>query len=315
MWTRTQRCWHFLQSSTAITSGPSSHCRSISTTHPNFNSTKLNSSLPPFSPPTGFRLTQPPNPEWDLGQGLKPGSPLNDSWAEGMKQGWKTWSTENTPGRDTYKLLTSAVIPRPIAFVSTISEDGVPNLAPMSYFSVLSHDPPLLSVSLLLSPRKPKDTRENIKSTKEFTVNIISEPFVEAANACSVEAPARIDEWLVSGLTPEASTHVKPPRVKESAVGLECELYDFKDVAPPGAEKPTTTIVLGLIKYIHIHKAVLAEDGNTVDPSKLRPVARLGGATFARLGEGFDLSRLTWKSSKEQIEKLHSTQPENIPSR
>lgn len=152
MWTRTQRCWHFLQSSTAITSGPSSHCRSISTTHPNFNSTKLNSSLPPFSPPTGFRLTQPPNPEWDLGQGLKPGSPLNDSWAEGMKQGWKTWSTENTPGRsvqdkpeafvfsninfvlpgrDTYKLLTSAVIPRPIAFVSTISEDGVPNLAPM----------------------------------------------------------------------------------------------------------------------------------------------------------------------------------------
>ena len=119
--------------------------------------------------------------------------------------------------------------------------------------------------------------------------------------------------------------------MKESAVGLECEvrnspiplsfafspynnptqLYDFKDVAPPGAEKPTTTIVLGLIKYIHIHKAVLAEDGNTVDPSKLRPVARLGGATFARLGEGFDLSRLSWKSSKEQIEKLHSTREQS----
>lgn len=144
-----------------------------------------------------------------------------------------------------YKLLTSAVIPRPIAFVSTISEDGVRNLAPMRcvpwsqrmmimmvtslaqtvisiwyvepallisiraqscnpHFQV-SHNPPLLSVSLSLSKRRPKDTRENIKATKEFTVSIISEPFVEAANVCSVEAPAHVDEWVVSGLTPEPS--------------------------------------------------------------------------------------------------------------
>ena len=72
----------------------------------------------------------------------------------------------------------------------------------------ISHDPPLLTVSLTLSKRRPKDTRENIKDTKEFTVNVISEPFVEAANACAVEAPAHVDEWIVSGLTPEPSVSV-----------------------------------------------------------------------------------------------------------
>ncbi|KIP08478.1 hypothetical protein PHLGIDRAFT_69237, partial [Phlebiopsis gigantea 11061_1 CR5-6] len=104
-----------------------------------------------------------------------------------------------------YKILTSTVIPRPIAFVSTISSDGIPNLAPMSYFSLVAHNPPLLSVSFSLSKGKPKDSRENILATKEFTVSIISEPFVEAANATSVDAPPEVDEWLLAGLTPEPS--------------------------------------------------------------------------------------------------------------
>lgn len=84
-------------------------------------------------------------------------------------------------------------------------------------------------------------------------------------------------------------------------------MYDFRDIAPPGVEEPTTTVVFGLIKLIHIHKAVLTEDGNTVDPSKLRPVARLGGTTFARLGDGFDISRPSWKALKVKIEQLHSS--------
>jgi flavin reductase (DIM6/NTAB) family NADH-FMN oxidoreductase RutF len=88
----------------------------------------------------------------------------------------------------------------------------------------VSHNPPLLSVSFSLSPRRPKDTRENILATKEFTVSIISEPFVEAANATSIEAPSDVDEWLVSGLTMEKSVGVKPAYVKESAVSMECEV-------------------------------------------------------------------------------------------
>ncbi|KAJ3557402.1 hypothetical protein NM688_g1487 [Phlebia brevispora] len=254
-------------------------------------------SLPDFNPLPSFRLTRPPNPKWDLGRGLDDG-PDSEGWREDETKGWKSWSTTDLVGRDLYRLLTSAVIPRPIAFVSTISQDGVRNLAPMSYFSLISHDPPLLTMSLTLSKRRPKDTRENIKATKEFTVNIISEPFAEAANVCSVEAPAHVDEWLVSGLTPEASTLVKPPRVKESA------LYNLMDIPSLRTHEITTTLVFGLIKQIHVRNVVLSEDEATVDPAKLRPVARLGGSTFARLGEGFDLERPSWKALKERIQQM-----------
>jgi len=241
---------------------------------------------------------------WELGQGLVEDTAARRKWKEDESAGWKTWVTSETPGKDVYRLLTSAVIPRPIAFVSTVSAAGVLNLAPMSYFSVISHNPPLLTVSLVLSPKRPKDTKENIKFMKEFTVNIISEPFAEAANASSVEAPDYVDEWVVSGLTPIPSTHVKPPRVKESAVNLECELYDMQDIAPPGTDVPTTTLVFGLIKQIHVRNAVLSPDQQTVDPLKLRPIARLGGTSYSRIESTFELSRPSWKSLKEKIDKM-----------
>ncbi|KAJ8696771.1 hypothetical protein PTI98_006612 [Pleurotus ostreatus] len=115
---------------------------------------------------------------------------------------YKSWDfAADVPPKNGYKVLTSAIIPRPIAFVSSVSAEGAPNLAPFSYFSMVSHNPPLLSISFSLSPRRPKDTRENILSTKKFTVNIISDDFIEAANSTSVEAPADVDEWLISGLT------------------------------------------------------------------------------------------------------------------
>ncbi|KAK7675972.1 hypothetical protein QCA50_021085 [Cerrena zonata] len=261
-------------------------------------------SRPSFNPTPSFKLTEPPTPGWNLGDGLPTDSTLGKRWKQDETQGWKTWDTNTTTGRDLYRLLTSAVVPRPIAFVSTLSADHVPNLAPMSYFNVVSHNPPLLSISLSLSPRKPKDTRENIHATKEFTVNIISEPFVEAANICSIEAPSEVDEWVVSGLTPEPSVSVKPARVKESAVNLECELYKSIDFVSESDGPPTTTLVIGLIKHIHIRNAVLTEDQKTVDPSKLRPVARLEGNSFVRLGEAFDVPRHSWKALKDSVEKI-----------
>lgn len=149
-------------------------------------------------------------------------------------------------------------------------------------------------------------------ATKEFAVSIISEPFVEAANACSVEAPAHINEWLVSGLTPEPSLLVKPPWVRESAVSMECLLYHSQDIYAPDTEAPTTTLVLGHIKHIHVHNAVLSDDKQTVDPVKLRPVARLGGNTYSRLGPGFDLSRPSWKALKEKIETMNASESEGL---
>ncbi|KAK7057119.1 hypothetical protein R3P38DRAFT_2839419, partial [Favolaschia claudopus] len=139
---------------------------------------------------------------------------------------------------------------------------------------MVGHNPPLLSVSFSLSQRRLKDTRENIATTKEFTVNIISEAFAEAANCTSAEAPAAIDEWILSGLTPMPSTVVSRRVLQESAVSLECELYFLKDLSPPDSETATTTLAVGLIKTAHVHES------------------------------GFDLGRTSWKAAKPTYELL-----------
>ncbi|KAH9485452.1 hypothetical protein JR316_0002360 [Psilocybe cubensis] len=204
------------------------------------------------------------------------------------RKSWDFTKLESLSTKDSYRTLVSAIVPRPIALVSTQAKDGnVPNLAPFS-----------------LSPRRPKDTRNNILATREFTISIISEGFAEAANSTSVESPADTDEWLISGLTKENSDIVKPPFVRESAVAMECELYSFQDISVPGSEVPTVTVVLGLIKKLHVREAVLCEDGITVDPAKLRPVARLGGTTYGRLLEGFDLPRPSWRELRDEYPKL-----------
>ncbi|KAJ6499971.1 hypothetical protein C8R47DRAFT_1109807 [Mycena vitilis] len=253
-------------------------------------------SLPRFRAPR-FHLAAPPNPAWKLGDGAS--TPLLDPTIPR-----KSFDFSRLPSRDAYTILTSAIIPRPIALVSSLSHDATPNLAPFSYFSMVGHNPPLLSVSFSLSQKRLKDTRENIATTKEFTVNIVSENFSEAVNSSAAEAPAAVDEWILSGLTKAPSTLVKPACVMESAVSLECELYFLKDLSPPDSELITTTLVLGLIKHAHIHQSVMNAEGTAVDPGKLRPVSRLGGTTYARLLEGFDLERTSWKTAKPAYEAL-----------
>ncbi|KAI0093389.1 hypothetical protein BDY19DRAFT_923490 [Irpex rosettiformis] len=252
-----------------------------------------------------FKHTQPPNPNWDLGQGIPNDGFIAKEWNRDLEKGWKSWKLNELPVKETYQLLTSAVVPRPIAFVASQSAGGVPNLAPMSYFNAVSANPPLLSISLTLSPRRPKNTRENILNTRQFTVNIISDTFVEAANACSVEAPAEIDEWIVSGLTPEPSESILVPRVQESAVSFECELYKHIDITALDSDKPTNTLILGLIKQVHVRKAVLSQTEDTVDAAKLRPVARLGGNTYVRLGDTFELGRPSWRAWQDKVKKMH----------
>ncbi|KAF5370790.1 hypothetical protein D9758_002001 [Tetrapyrgos nigripes] len=243
-----------------------------------------------------FRFTQPPNPSWQLGQGAH--KEFLEKSGDVPK---KTWIMNETNPKDTYKLLTTCIVPRPIAFVSTLATDGTPNLAPFSYFSMVSHNPPLLSISFSLSPRRPKDTRENILNTKQFTVNIISEEFAEAANITSVESPASNDEWKLSGLTMEPSTEVKPAMVKESHISMECELNFAHDVTDLTTSQITNTLVLGLIKRVHVRESVLNEDGSQVNPTALNPLARLGGLSYATLGDGFDIARPSWKAVREEI--------------
>ncbi|KIK67335.1 hypothetical protein GYMLUDRAFT_192051 [Collybiopsis luxurians FD-317 M1] len=259
------------------------------------NSSRWNSS---FDPTKSFKLSLPPSPGWKLGDGAVRGL------AEHEDSPRKTWILDETSTKDSYKLITSIIVPRPIAFISTLDTDGQPNLAPFSYFSMVSHNPPLLSVSFTLSPQKPKDTRENILATKEFTVNIISEHFIEAANSTSLDAPADVSEWIVSGLTMEPSSQVKPPRCAESIVSMECTLHSSQDISDLKNEAITSTLVLGLIKQVHVRQTALAENGLELDPAKLRPVARLGGLTYARLTDGFNLPRLSWKKFGEKVREM-----------
>ncbi|KAH9176579.1 hypothetical protein EDB89DRAFT_1845733 [Lactarius sanguifluus] len=256
--------------------------------------------LAPFARAHPFRLTEPPNKNWKVGDGLSE-TPLGQDWKADEELGWKTWEMAKTSAADATQILNSTVVPRPIAFVSTLSAENSPNLAPFRYgIRLVAYNPPIISVSFRLFPRQPKNTRANILATKEFVVNLISEPFVEAANEASVEAPADISEWDVSGLTQIPSVHVKPARVKESAVSLECEVWNR--LVDLYSTIPSATLVLGRVRYIHVRNSVLQPDGLRANPAKLRPVSRISGSTYARLGEGFDLQRPEWSDVKRVLE-------------
>ncbi|KAF8217670.1 hypothetical protein K438DRAFT_1795427 [Mycena galopus ATCC 62051] len=254
--------------------------------------------LPSFDP-SDFQLTQPPNPSWAYGEPIT-ATEQGKKWAEEAEEGWKSINALEEDPRSLYGLCISGIVPRPVAFVSTIAEDGSKNLAPFSWFNQVSAKPCVISVSCTGSPRH-KDTANNIIATKSFTVNIISEPWIAQANSCSIDAPPGVSEWTLSGLTEEPSVSVKPARVKESAFALECELLqnvEIKDTAGQVA----ANLILGTVKYIHVRKAVLNEKG-VVDPAKLKPIGRLGDISYAVIRDSFRISRPSWAQDKEELEE------------
>ncbi len=187
-----------------------------------------------------------------------------------------------------YKLLAGSVLPRPIAFVSTVSADGVPNLAPFSFFTIASSDPPVLVVqNSVRGNRTRKDTIGNVEATGEFVVNIVSEDFVGAMNQTAGEYPPDVDEFVVSGLTPVASELVKPPRVGEARVQMECRLLQIVTVS----DKPMGgSLMLGQVVRFHLHDDVV-DAGLHIDLDVLRPVGRLSGTGYCRVTDRFDLKR------------------------
>lgn len=263
--------------------------------------------LAPFRDDPGFHYTQPPAPKWQFGDGLRTDSALGARWKQDEDLGFKIFDPAKEEPRNIYKLMTSGIVPRPVAFVSSQDKQGVANLAPFSYFNMCNHNPPMISVSVNCKGDVPKDTARCIMETGEFTVNIMSEAFAEAANWTSVEAPYEVDEWVGSGLTRVPSTLVKPPRVLESAFSMECELYKSVPLASPSTpDKPTSYMLIGLVKLIHVRNAVLTEAGNTVDPHKLAPIARMGDITYSTLGSGFRIPRPQWDDVKAEYEKRAS---------
>jgi flavin reductase (DIM6/NTAB) family NADH-FMN oxidoreductase RutF len=188
----------------------------------------------------------------------------------------------DTPRAEFYRLMISVIVPRPIAFVSSLARDGRTNLAPFSFFSGITSQPPLIGISILQRKNSPKDTLLNIRETGDFVVNVADEALGERMVRASGDWPAEVSEFEVTGLTPVASERVKSPRVAESPVSLECRL--FQEVA-----LGDSAFVVGEILLAHV-----ADDRFTdgrVDVRKLKPLARLGGEEYARLGEVLRMPR------------------------
>ncbi len=173
-----------------------------------------------------------------------------------------------------YHLLTRIVAPRPIAFVSTRSGDGELNLAPFSYFSLGGLQPPS-AVFCPVNDRKGrmKDTLRNIEETKEYVINVVTREMAEAMNETSANFPHDVNEFEVAGFTPEASTRVRPPRVAESPISMEMELFE---IVTHGPGPLAGNYIIGEIHLVRIREEWLGKDG-LPDPDAIRLIGRMGG--------------------------------------
>lgn len=181
--------------------------------------------------------------------------------------------------------LLGAIAPRPIAFASTIDIDGNPNLSPFSFFNVFSANPPILIFSPARRVRNntTKHTLENVLATKEVVINIVNYSMVQQMSLSSTEYAVGVDEFLKAGLTKIASDIVKPFRVKESPVQMECKVTE---VVALGNEGGAGNLVICEVVKLHIDKAILAADGS-IDQHKIDLVARMGGSYYTRAKAGF----------------------------
>lgn len=193
---------------------------------------------------------------------------------------------------DTYKLLASTVLPRPIAWVTTADAEGIVNAAPFSFFNVMASDPPILGLSISGAPERGmvKDTHHNIMATRQFVVNLVPEELAEHMNITATDAPRGVDEVELAGLAVTPSVKVKVPRISESPVAMECELIQTLNFG--GA----STIVLGRVVYFHIRTDAFENlERLHIDAAKLKLIGRMAGAGgYTRTSDMFHIERKAW---------------------
>ena len=191
--------------------------------------------------------------------------------------------------KENYKLMIGSIVPRPIAFVSTQSSDGILNLAPFSFFNGICSNPP----TIMFAPvRKAadggeKDTLINIRDTGQFAVNVVSEDFADEMVTCATEFGSNISEFEASGLTPVPCEKIACSRVNEAKITFECELNQIVEIGDgsPGSG----FLVLGTIILFHLSDSVY-KDGY-IDLAELRPIGRLAGSSYTRVTDTFDIKR------------------------
>lgn len=195
----------------------------------------------------------------------------------------------SVPWYETYRLVTGFLTPRPIAFVSTLSADGQPNLAPFSFYTCVSANPLMIAFSPLRRGRtaERKDTVLNIEETKEFVVATVTEVIAERMNQTSGEYPRGVSEWEKSGLTKRPSEIVQPACVDEAPVNMECKL---QQIVSFGEEGGAGNLVIGKVERIHLDDDVMID--GTVDPDLVMTIGRLGASDYTKSREGrFQLER------------------------
>jgi flavin reductase (DIM6/NTAB) family NADH-FMN oxidoreductase RutF len=196
---------------------------------------------------------------------------------------------EQLPHNEFYRILISTVAPRPIAWVSTLN-NGHLNLAPFSFFNVVSAKPPMLGFSPSLrqvdAKPAPKDTLRNIRETGEFVVNVVTFAVAEAMNLTSGEYDSSVDEFALAKLNTRPSQVVQPPQVAESPVSFECKLNRIIDF---GTEPGSSSLVIGEIVSVHFEHSILKE--GRLDPDALDLIGRMGGTQYSRTTNRFDMKR------------------------
>lgn len=251
--------------------------------NPHADFSTVEASRPDYDISCQWNATKTPNPRWKYGDGAN-----NNGWQQHN-------SIEIDPEEPTrpsdlnYKLMISSTVPRPIALLGTVSTSGVQNVAPFSYFQTVCADPPLYSVCFV--GEQPNDSLRNVLETKEACISIVSDSFIEAANATSINTPPHVSEWPLTGLHPQAGRLVKPRYALESAFSIEMKYYSHQDILSPKSGRRTATMVLLQAVLFHVWEDAIGQDKATVDIATLRPVFRAGGITYGVCLNGFELPR------------------------
>jgi flavin reductase (DIM6/NTAB) family NADH-FMN oxidoreductase RutF len=202
--------------------------------------------------------------------------------------------TRDLSARQIYNILIGSIVPRPIAWVSTINASGVANLAPFSAFTFASSNPPVVCFSPAFKTREidgksivvPKDTLKNIETTKDFVINIVSLPVAEKMNQTSGNYAPGVDEFVKAGLTAVPSLEVRAPRVGEAMVSYECRL---RQIINFGSHDGAGNLVLGDVVSFHFADGIY--ENNHIDLQKLQPIGRLSGSSYCKVESIFDMVR------------------------
>jgi flavin reductase (DIM6/NTAB) family NADH-FMN oxidoreductase RutF len=198
-------------------------------------------------------------------------------------------SPEDIPWKSMYKLMIGSILPRPIGWISSINPEGCANLAPFSFFNAVCSNPAtvLFCPSVRSTDSASKDTLNNVRTTGEFVVNLVTEELATAMNLTSTEFPPEIDEIEATGLTPVPSRLVKPPRVGESPIHYECRVMKILDIgeAPGGG-----SIVIGHVVHLHVSDEVLL-GADKIDLARLKPIGRLAGNAYCYVRDIFEMVR------------------------